>query len=185
MVNLKLLIQKSKMKNILLLTILFFSIQVFAQDKIKILYHKDIMTDKESIFTPASISSENQKKGFFIKPTFSIENGVFAYSGLFIKSFGLGTCLQKDDLTILFEDNTKITLISWSKFNCKGASYFDLDGSELKNLTKRIKAIRFQNGRTFEALTLKLENENDKTFFIHVQQAIDKQVYEEVANMEK
>jgi hypothetical protein len=172
------------MKNILLLSILFFSIPIFAQDKIKILYHKDIMTDTESIFTQASISSENQKKGFFIKPTFSIKNGVFAYSGLFIKSFGLGTCLEKDELTILFEDSTKINLISWSKFNCNGESYFDLDGSNLKNLTKRIKAIRFQNGKSFEALTLKLENENDKTFFIHVQQAIDKQVYEEVANME-
>ncbi len=100
-----------------------------------------------------------------------------------INSFGIGTRIEKDELTFLFEDNTKVSLLFWNKFNCKGVSYFDLSGSELSNLTKRIKAIRFKNGRSFEALTIALEKEKDKTFFIDVKQAIDRQVYEEVEEM--
>jgi len=172
------------MKNILILSILFIGINVFAQGNVKILYYKNIMTDKDSIYSAQSISCmESEKKGFEVKPTFTFKNGVFAYSGIIVKSVGIGTCLQKDDLTFLFEDNTKVTLKSWSKFNCKGSSSFDLTGSELNTLTKRIKAIRFQNGRTFQALTVLLEKEKDKTFFIDVKQAIDKQVYKEVKEM--
>jgi hypothetical protein len=71
-----------------------------------------------------------------VKPTFTIKNGVFAYSGIMINSFGIGTRIEKDELTFLFEDNTKVSLLSWNKFNCKGASYFDLNASELSNLNK-------------------------------------------------
>jgi hypothetical protein len=71
-----------------------------------------------------------------VKPTITIKNGVFTYSGIMINSFGIGTRIKKDELTFLFEDNTKVSLLSWNKFNCKGASYFDLNASELSNLNK-------------------------------------------------
>lgn len=172
------------MKNILLLLILFISLNIFAQGNVKILYYNDIMTGKESIYTNESISYfETKKKGFIIKPSFTIKKGVFSYTGIIVQSVGIGTCLEKDELTILFEDNTKITLISWSKFNCEGSSSFDLNGSKLAKLTKRIKAIRFENGRSFESLTVQLKKEKDKTFFIDVKQAIDKQIYKEVDKM--
>ena len=54
----------------------------------------------------------------------------------------------------------------------------------MEKLTKRIKAIRFQNGRTYDSSTITLENEKDKTYFIDVKQAIDKQVYEIVDKYE-
>jgi hypothetical protein len=142
------------------------------------------MTDKEYIYTNESLLSLDGKKvGFIVKPSFKIKDGVFAYSGVFVESVGIGTCLEKDDLTFLFEDNTKITLKSHSKFNCKGISKFDLRGTELSKLTKRIKAVRFLNGRSFESLTIALEKEKDKTFFIDVKRAIDKQAYEVVDKM--
>lgn len=172
------------MKKTVLISILFIGLNVFAQESVKILYHKDIMTDKESIYTNESLLSLDGKKvGFIVKPSFEIKNGVFAYDGIIVESVGIGTCLEKDDLTILFEDSTKITLKSWSKFNCKGISKFDLYGTDLRKLTKRIKAVRFQNGRSFEELTVLLEKEKDKTFFIDVKRAIDKQVYEVVDKM--
>jgi hypothetical protein len=172
------------MKKILLIPILFLGLNAFAQDNIKILYHQDVMTDKEYIYTNESLLSlEGKKKGFVVKPSFKIKGGVFSYSGIIVESIGIGTCLEKDDLTILFEDRTKVTLKSWSKFNCKGISKFDLSGTELNNLTKRIKAVRFENGRSFEALTILLEKEKDKTFFIDVKRAIDKQAYEVVDKM--
>jgi hypothetical protein len=172
------------MKNFLLLSILFIGLNVFAQDNVKMLYYKDIMTDKEYIYTKERVLCvEGEKKGFVVKPSFEIKKGIFSYSGITVKSVGIGNCVEKDDLIILFEDNTKISLKSWNKFNCDGTSYFDFNASELNNLTKRIKAIRFQNGRTFEALTVILEKETDKTFFIDVKQAIDKQVYVVVDKM--
>jgi hypothetical protein len=172
------------MKRILLISILFIGLNAFAQDNVKILYHKDIMTDEEYIYTNDSLLSlDGKKEGFIVKPSFEIKNGVFAYSGIIVESVGIGTCLEKDDLTLLFEDNTKITLKSHSKFNCKGISQFDLGGTELNKLTKRIKAVRFLNGRSFESLTILLEKEKDKTFFIDVKRAIDKQEYEVVDKM--
>ncbi|MFT5646777.1 MAG: hypothetical protein ACI976_001461 [Aureispira sp.] len=172
------------MKKTVLILTLFIGLNAFAQDNIKILYHEDVMTDKEYIYTNQSLLSLDGKKvGFIVKPSFKIKNGVFIYSGIIVESVGIGTCLEKDDLTVLFEDNTKITLKSYSKFNCKGISKFDLYGTELSKLTKRIKAVRFLNGRSFEELTIVLEKEKDKTFFIDVKRAIDKQVYEVVDEM--
>jgi hypothetical protein len=60
---------------------------------------------------------------------------------------------------------------------------FDLSGTKLNELTKRIKAVRFQNGRSFEEVTISLDKEKDKTFFIDVKRAIDKQVYEVIDKM--
>ncbi|MFT5964522.1 MAG: hypothetical protein ACI9L6_001262 [Flavobacterium sp.] len=172
------------MKKTLLIAFLFIGLHAFAQNSVKILYHEDVMTDKEYIYTNESLLSLDGKKiGFTVKPSFTIKKGVFGYSGIIVESLGIGTCLQKDDLTFLFEDNTKVTLKSYSKFNCKGISKFDLYGTELSKLTKRIKAVRFLNGRSFESLTILLEKEKDKTFFIDVKRAIDKQAYEVVDEM--
>jgi hypothetical protein len=166
------------------MSIIFLCSNVYAQDNVKMLYYKDIMTDKEYIYTKERILClEGEKKGFVVKVSFEIKKGVYKYGGITVKSVGIGNCVENNDLIILFENDTKINLKSWNKFNCEGNSYFDINGSELNNLTKRIKAIRFQNGRTFESLTVLLEKENDKTFFIDVKQAIDKQVYEVVDKM--
>jgi hypothetical protein len=166
------------MKNFLLLSLLFIGLNVFAQDNVKMLYYKDIMTDKEYIYTNEKVLCfEGEKKGFIVNPRFEFKKGIFSYHGITVKSVGIGSCVENDDLIILFEDNTKVSLKSWNNFNCDSSSYFDLNANQLNNLTKRIKAIRFQNGRTFESLTFILEKETDKTFFIDVKQAIDKQVY--------
>lgn len=172
------------MKKLLFLSILFISVNLFAQDNFKLKYYKDIMTEKEYLFSEQRILCvEDAKKGFVVNVSLGINKGVVNYKGISIKSAGIGSCVENDVLIILFEDSTKISLKSWNKFNCEGRSYFDLNGTELNNLTKRIKAIRFQNGRSYESLTVSLEKENDKAFFIDVKQALDKQVYEIVDKM--
>ena len=65
----------------------------------------------------------------------------------------------------LIEDNTKITLISFNKFNCKGNAYFDFENGQLSELsTKKIKDIRFSNGYSFESLTVSLRQDQQDYF---------------------
>ncbi len=52
-----------------------------------------------------------------MKPTITIKNGVFAYSGIMINSFGIGTRIKKAELTFLIEDNTKVSLLSYLGIN--------------------------------------------------------------------
>lgn len=173
-----------KMKKILLISMLLIGINVFAQDNIKLKYHKDVMTEKEYVFSNEKILClENPKKGFILKISYKFIKGKVKYSGINVFSQSIGSCVEHDKLIFLFEDDSKIELTSWNDFNCEGRSYFDFNGDRLFKLTKRIKAIRFQNGRSYDSVTVTLENEIDKTYFIDAQLAIDKQLYEVVDKM--
>jgi hypothetical protein len=155
-----------------------------TSEKYQLLYYKDIMTDKEYIYSKDRILyTEDAKKGFSVSISWNFEKSKVNYNGISVKSVGIGNCVENDDLIILFEDNTKVSLKSWNKFNCNGNSYFDLNTKELNNLNKRIKAIRFQNGRTFESSTYEVSKEKDITFFIDAKNALDMQTYKVVDKM--
>lgn len=172
------------MKKIFLFIILFLVTNLFAQDNIKLKYYKDVMTDKEYVFSKEKLLClETPKKGFILSVSYELKKGIVSYRGISIFSQNIGSCVENDKLIFLFEDDTKLELTSWQKFNCEGRSYFDFNADRLTKLTKRLKAIRFQNGRSFESVTITFEKETDKTYFIDVQQAIDKQVYEVVDKM--
>ena len=173
------------MKKLITSLLLLISLSVFSQqDNYKLLYYKDIMTDKEYVFSREKIQCfEDVKKGFIVGISWKYDKNKIIYSGLTVVSAGIGACVEKDDLIILFEDDTKISLKSWNDFNCKGRSYFDLYGTELNNLTKKIKAIRFQNGRDYSSYTFNLIKETDKTFFIDAKASLDKQTFEKVDKM--
>lgn len=167
------------MRKLVLGAILLFSVMSFGQNNYKFQYYKDIMTDKEYILSKQKLwCVENKEKAFVVSLSWAFKKGVITYEGINVKSVGIGNCVENDDLIILFDDDTKITLKSWNKFNCEGKSYFDLNGSQLKGLTKSVKAIRFQNGRDFSSLTFTLIKDEDKTFFIDAQKSLDSQVYE-------
>ena len=167
------------MKKLQLGVILLFSVICFGQNNYKFQYYKDVMTDKEYILSKQKLwCLENKEKGFVVGLSWAFKKGVIVYEGINVKSVGIGNCVENDDLIILFDDDTKIALKSWNKFNCDGKSYFDLNGSQLKNLTKRIKAIRFQNGRDFSSSTFVVNKEEDKTFFIDAEKSLESQVYE-------
>jgi hypothetical protein len=169
------------MKKLLLFSILLLGINFYAQDNIKLKYYKDVMTEKEYVFSEEKILClENPEKGFMLSVLYDIKKGKVKYSGIKVISHSIGSCVEHDKLIFLFEDDSKIELTSWNDFNCEGRSYFDFNGDRLNKFTKRVKAIRFQNGRSYESVTVALENEIDKTYFIDAQQAIDKQLYEVV-----
>lgn len=168
------------MKNLILGALLLLSTFSISQNNLKLFYTKDVMTDKEYI-TPSEylLCSEDGKKGFIIKTTFDIsKSGIIQYSGFIIQSAGIGGCMENDEVIILFEDGTKISSKSWNDFNCKGVSYFDLYQKLLKDLNKKIKAIRLTNGRSYESYTYELKTDDEKNYFIYINELIINQKYE-------
>jgi len=84
------------------------------------------------------------------------------------KNVNIGSCDQNDSLIFLFDDETKITITSWNKFNCDGKAYFSLTDNEYDMLkSKKVTAIRFKNGYSYESLTYTLKKE-EQGFFINV-----------------
>ena len=130
----------------------------------------DKMTDKEYYLASKNFVGTNIQNtiGFSITPHFKNVDGKIAQNNLILKNIGIGNCDENDTLIFLFEDDTKITITSWNKFNCEGKAYFDLTEDDLEMLkTKRISAIRFNNGYSYESLTYNLKKE-EKGFFINV-----------------
>jgi hypothetical protein len=167
------------MKLLSIITILFFSQLSFSQS-VYILRVTDKMDDTETyIVSRTLLVSNDDKHGFKIACSFKKKNGKVDYNGLSVISAGVGTCMEKDLLDILFEDGSKLHLVGFNNFNCKGYSFFDLGGRELPNLKKPIKAIRLTNGRdSGEKYTGDVTKKDDKEYFIHVQKAIDAQLIE-------
>lgn len=153
------------MKKSLTLFALIFSLQLFSQDSLKIIKIVDEMTDKSYILPSKKIVVHNsdKTKGFslsaFIEDDFTIKD---------LKSVAIGFdgCSEKDELIIMFEDSTKIKVVSFASFDCKGNSFYTLNDSELDMLaTKRIKKLRLMNGRTFDNYTSECKN---PTYFIEL-----------------
>lgn len=130
----------------------------------------DKMTDKEYYFATKNFVGSNTQKtqGFVITPHFKKEDDKVVQNGLILKNVGIGNCDEKDNLIFLFEDDFKLTITSWNKFNCEGKVYFALSDDDLEILkSKTILAIRFVNGYNYESLTYNLKKE-EKRFFINV-----------------
>lgn len=158
------------MKKLLLNLVLLISLSAFSQTTTPyVIEHcKDKMTDKEYYFAQRKLICANSEKtkGFTITPNFKAEKGGIKSGGFMCKNVNIGSCDENDSLIILFEDDTKITLNSWNKFNCEGNSYFDFSESELNQLsTKKVNTIRFSNGRSYESLTVTLK-EDQKDYFL-------------------
>ena len=158
------------MKKLLLNLVLLVSLSAFSQTPTAfVIEHcKDKMTDKEYYFAQRKLICANPEKtkGFTVIPNFKADNGQMVNNGFMCKNVNIGSCDENDTLIILFEDETKITLTSWNKFNCEGNAYFDITDSQLKDLsTKKVSTIRFSNGRSYESLTVVLK-EDQKDYFI-------------------
>lgn len=122
------------------------------------------------------VCSKTPEKGFILSINWIVVNDKPFYNGITIKSFGLGNCVENSILYFLFEDDSKFTFDSWNKYNCDGISTMDLFGKYLFEITRRkIKALRFQNGRNFESYTYDVP-EIDQRFFLEVAQAVNNQV---------
>jgi len=158
------------MKKLLLNLVLLISLSAFSQTSTPyVIEHcKDKMTDKEYYFAQRKMICANPEKtkGFTITPNFKADKGGMKNGGFMCKNVNIGSCDENDSLIILFEDDTKITLTAWNKFNCEGNAYFDFSESQLKDLsTKKVNTIRFSNGRSYESLTVTLK-EDQKDYFV-------------------
>lgn len=158
------------MKKNLLIFALFISLCSFSQTETPfVIQHcRDTMTDKEYCFSEKKLICLNPEKtmGFYILPMFKNENGAMVNNGLTCKNFNVGNCNEKDSLIFLFEDGTKITVVSWNKFNCEGNSYFDNNDKLLKKLSSQnLTTVRFTNGRSLKSFTYNLD-ESQKRYFI-------------------
>jgi len=160
------------MKKLFFNLVMLTSLSAFSQTTtpFTIEHCKDKMTDKEYYFPEKKLICANTEKtkGFTISPNFKAKNGGMINSGFICKNVNIGSCDENDSLIILFDDDTKITLNAWNKFNCDGNAYFDFTDSELEELsTKKVSTIRFTNGRSYESLTISLKQEQ-KDYFIRV-----------------
>jgi hypothetical protein len=158
------------MKKLLLNLLLLISISAFSQTTTPfVIEHcKDKMTDKEFYFSQRKLICANPEKtkGFTVLPNFKAENGGMKNNGFMCKNVNIGSCDENDSLIILFDDDTKITLTAWNKFNCEGNAYFDFSDSQLTDLsTKKVNTIRFTNGRSYESLTITLK-QDERDYFV-------------------
>ena len=130
----------------------------------------DKMTDREYFLSTKNFVGANTQKtqGFVITPSFKSVNGNMVQNGFILKNIGIGNCDENDGLIFLFNDDTKLEITMWNKFNCESKAYFNLTESDLEMLkSKKVTAIRFNNGYTYNSLTYNLKKE-EQGFFINV-----------------
>ena len=159
------------MRKLLLAITLLTTLNTFSQ--ITILSEKDDMTDK--VYYQASegliCANTEMSKGFRIDPKISEEKGLLTIKNLIITMAGLESCNEENTLIILFDNEEKITINSWNKFNCKGLAYFSISNSNIEILkSNKVSKIRVTNGKSFKSFTKEIEY---KTYFIDLFKALN------------
>jgi hypothetical protein len=159
------------MKKTIISALVLLSISTYSQiKKTFIIEHcKDNMTDKEYYFSKKKLicSNAEKTKGFTIYPSFKKVDNDLEQNGLILSNVNIGNCDENDQLIFLFDDDSKIILTSWNKFNCDGNAYFNISDQQFDSLTnKLIKTIRFVNGYKYETFTHSLEI-IQKDFFVN------------------
>lgn len=160
------------MKKTILSIVMLTTFSAFSQTQVvfKIEHCKDKMTDKEYYFAEKKLicANDSKTKGFTITPSFKAEGSGMVNNGFLCKNVNIGNCDENDTLILLFEDGNKETLNAWNKFNCEGNAYFDFTDDQLQLLkTKKVSAIRFSNGRTYDTLTYTMKP-TEQDYFIRV-----------------
>lgn len=160
------------MKKTIISALALFTFSAYSQtEKQFVIEHCiDKMTDREYFLSTKNFVGANAQKtqGFVMTNSFKGVDGKLEQNGIILKNIGIGNCDEKDELIFLFDDETKITITSWNKFNCDGKAYFNLTDNEYDMLkSKRVTAIRFKNGYSYESLTYTLKKE-EQGFFVNV-----------------
>jgi hypothetical protein len=130
----------------------------------------DEMTDK--VYYTANrkliLANDEKTKGFSLR--LDIEknkDGKLEGTGILASLVGLGSCCEKVELIVMFEDQTKFSLLSWNKFNCKGDAWFFIKETHIKQLSeKKLLRIRIRNGFTGDMFTQDVES-NSKNYFMN------------------
>ena len=129
---------------------------------LEIIKEVDEMTDEVSYRASKGLEFIEEGRGFVVSPW--IKNDL-TLRGLFVFSDGLGRCMEDDTLIFLLESGEKVKLKSFSSFNCRGSSFFELDESKIEALSlSPIKKVLFENGRTFDSM--KVTAKGEKTTYL-------------------
>lgn len=143
----------------------------FAQkDSIYISKIVDDMSDKVYYFPSRKMvcATDDKKMGFSVSAFLEAGDGFISVSDMKIVMVNIGNCVEKNEIIILFEDDTKLMLTSWNEFNCKGDAWFKLSRKDKDILSaKKMKKIKVQNGRTYESFTKEVD-EDDQSYFIQL-----------------
>jgi hypothetical protein len=130
----------------------------------------DDMTDKCIYYPKQKMAVANEEKtiGFTMTTLISSENDQLTITDIMVQSVNIGTCNENDKLIIMLDDSTKISWVSWNKFNCDGDAWFSLKQSDIERLEshKIIKAY-FQNGKSYESFTNTVQSE-DQNYFVNI-----------------
>ena len=144
-----------------------------ATAQVTIVKEVDDMTDEVS-YSPSErffVANDARTEGFAIDAMLDVEDGMIYVQGWVVITAGLGDCNEDNQMIVLFEDDTRITLNSFNDFNCDEVAFFALNlEQEAYIATKRIKKMRFKNGFSYDVYTNEVEVQD---YFIQLYDAIE------------
>jgi hypothetical protein len=147
---------------------LLMALPLFSAAQQCIVKDCDDMTDKCTYYPRHNMIVTNETKtiGFTIDARIVEKNGQLSVADIMVLSVNIGNCNENDKLILMLSDSTKLSLVSWNKFNCEGNAWFTLKESDISRLgsNKIIKAY-FQNGRSYDSFTQKIDGE-DQNYFV-------------------
>lgn len=168
-------------KTIIILSLIATAFKSNSQTKDSIYVCYDTMTEEYKAITPYYILDVNKEKtkALRVEVMLNYEDGGIKYNGLCTRAIGIGNCVEKDRIIIMFADGTKYTSISWSGFDCDGYSFYDLKGEDEALINKKITAIMFINGRSYDNYKFNV-SDADANYFQKVFKAIANKKYKQV-----
>ncbi|PIF30161.1 hypothetical protein CLU81_0568 [Flavobacterium sp. 9] len=157
------------MKKIFLVFVIFiYSICNAQNDSKKSPLKIDLITDNKGGWIAYKLNknlrflNKEHTTGFSIVPHLNIKKKLDYFQ---IATYNIGNCDEKGTVIFSFEDNTTLTLKSFSTYNCDGSAAFFYDSENVKILSaKKIKKIRYKNGRSGESYTTSLKPEEENYF---------------------
>jgi len=157
----------------ILLALLFFSTSLLSQnDSVYIKKSVDEMEDRNYFFPSRELvlNTKDKRKGVVISAFIDEEDDGVAIYELSAKMYNIGTCVENNELIFMFQDSSKITLISWNDWNCDGNAWFKLLSTDIQKLsTSRIIKMQIKNGYTFERFTSSIPKQD---YFIQLFYAV-------------
>jgi len=142
-------------------------------DSVYVIKETDAMDGKVIAYSSRDFICANDagKIGFRVSAHINFRD--IKFSMITATMVGIGSCNEKDEMIILFENGEKIIKTSWKEFNCEGGAYFDMNDDDIQLLrTQPISKIRMTNGRTYDSYTGDVKKK-DKRYFIQVLYALD------------
>ena len=125
------------------------------------------MTDN-CVFYPRHnmiVANDTKTIGFTVDARIVENNDQLSMADIMVRSVNIGSCNENDKLILMLDDSTKLSLVSWNKFNCEGNSWFNVKESDVNRLGshKIIKAY-FQNGRSYDSYSATIGPDNQDYF---------------------